>query len=69
MTDSEQTQYMAGTLGLKIGAMQSTQTQLIRAIQQCRGDETCFGTDKRSDCAEICEWRRDCRPHKAAWLR
>ena len=47
----------------------TTNTQMIRAIQQSRGDEPCFASDKRHDCAEMCEWRQGCRKHVAAWLR
>ncbi len=42
---------------------------MVRMIQQSRGGEPCFATDKRYDCAEGCEWRRDCRKLVAAWLR
>lgn len=45
------------------------QTALIRKIQVLRGEEPCFATDKSQECAEICQWRRDCRKLKAAWLR
>lgn len=69
MSDLAQLQHLAGTLGLQESAMCSTQTQLIRSIQLCRGEEPCFASDKRNDCAEICEWRRECRPRRAAWLR
>jgi hypothetical protein len=45
------------------------QTELIRKMQVLQGDEPCFATDKSHDCAEICQWRRNCRKHVAAWLR
>lgn len=64
-------QKLAGWTGHQACATQSTQTQLIRKIQQHYGDEPCFATDKRNDCAEVCEWQRNCRPYKndiAQWL-
>lgn len=44
-------------------------TQMVRMIQQSRSEEPCFATDKRFDCAESCEWRKDCRKLMATWLR
>ncbi|MBZ0106412.1 MAG: hypothetical protein K8H84_12380 [Sulfuricella denitrificans] len=44
-------------------------TILIRKIQVLRGDDPCFASDKSQDCAEICQWRRDCRKLKAVWQR
>jgi len=69
MTEIVQLQHMADPLGLKESKQHTSQTQLIRAIQQQRGEQPCFATDKRDDCAEICEWRRDCRKLMAVWLR
>ena len=43
--------------------------ELVRMAQQFRGEEPCFATDKRHDCAENCGWRRDCRKRVAVWLR
>jgi len=69
MTEIAQLQHQAGTLELKESPQQTSQTQLIRAIQRQRGGQPCFATDRRFDCAEICEWRRDCRKLMAVWLR
>ena len=60
---------IANTLGIKSHPQQSSEIQLIRSIQRLYNEEQCFGTDKRHDCAELCEWRRDCRKLKAVWLR
>lgn len=49
--------------------LQPPQTQRVRQIQLFREEEPCFATEKRHDCVEICEWRKDCRKLMAAWLR
>lgn len=64
-----QLQQLACDFGLKEYVPDTPKTELIRKIQALRGDEPCFATDKNYDCAEICQWRRDCRTLKAAWLR
>lgn len=64
-----QLQQLASNFGIRTSATQGSQTELIRAIQTLRDDEPCFSTDKRYDCAEICEWRQDCRKLRAVWLR
>lgn len=43
--------------------------EMIRMTQQFYGEEPCFATEKRHDCAESCDWRRDCRKQVAVWLR
>ena len=47
----------------------SPQASAIRAIQRQRGEEPCFSTDKRYNCAEQCAWRKDCLKLRAVWLR
>jgi hypothetical protein len=42
---------------------------MIRMTQQFYGEEPCFATEKRHDCAESCDWRRECRKLVAVWLR
>ncbi|MFH1493474.1 MAG: hypothetical protein ABIG70_01585 [Pseudomonadota bacterium] len=64
-----QLQQLACDAGLKEPLSHTPKTILIRKIQTLRGDEPCFDTDKSHDCAELCQWRRDCRKPKAAWLR
>jgi hypothetical protein len=64
-----QLQQLARDSGIKECAPHASQTVLIRKIQKLRGDEPCFATDKSFDCAEICQWRRECRKLKAVWLR
>ena len=63
-----QVQQMADAQGIN-GCKQFLSETMIRTIQLARNEEPCFATDKRHDCAEICEWRRDCRKLMAAWLR
>lgn len=41
----------------------------IRAEQASRNEEPCFRTKDSHDCAQMCEWRRDCRKLKAVWRR
>ncbi|MBS4097362.1 MAG: hypothetical protein KGZ83_11075 [Sulfuricella sp.] len=65
----EQLQGIASHLGVPGFQSDASQTQLIRAIQRFNNDEQCFATEKRHDCAQLCEWRRDCRKLKAVWLR
>lgn len=64
-----QLQQLARDAGLKNPVSHTPKEELIRKIQLLRGDEPCFATDKSHDCAEICQWRRDCRRLKAAWQR
>lgn len=64
-----QLQQLACDAGLKEPLSHTPKTILIRKIQTLRGDEPCFDSDKSHDCAELCQWRRDCRKLKAAWLR
>lgn len=62
-------QQLAGNFGIRTPATSRSQTELIRAVQVLRNGEPCFSTDKRYDCAKICEWRQDCRKLRAVWLR
>lgn len=62
-------QQLACEFGLKECATHTSQTGLIRTIQALRGGEPCFSTDKRYDCMENCEWRKDCSKLRAAWQR
>lgn len=68
-TSIVQFQQMANTLGLNGEDCAMSKTQVIREIQMAREEDPCFGTDKRHDCAEMCEWRRECRKLIAVWLR
>ena len=47
----------------------SSQASAVRAIQMQRGEEPCFSSDKRYNCEEQCEWRKDCIKLRAVWLR
>jgi len=71
MSSHSVTQLMtiANTLGIKSQPQHASEIQLIRSIQRLYNEEPCFATDKRHDCAEMCEWRQDCRKPKAVWLR
>lgn len=64
-----QLQQLMASPGFNDCAHGASQTQLIRETQIERGDEPCFATEMRHDCAQLCEWRRDCRKLMAAWLR
>lgn len=69
MTSSNQSQILSKLLERNRDDKRTSKIMMIRSIQKCQGAEPCFATDKRHDCAEICEWRRDCRQLVAAWLR
>lgn len=60
---------IANTHGIMDYPQHTSEIQLIRSIQRLYNEEPCFATDKRHDCAEMCEWRQDCRRPKAVWLR
>lgn len=47
----------------------SLQPSEIRAMQQQRGEEPCFCTDKRYSCSKQCDLRKDCLRLRAVWLR
>lgn len=65
-----QLQQLAGVLGINAYRSLTSQSRLIRVIQDLRGEEPCFATDKHSACAEVnCEWREDCRELAAMWFR
>ena len=64
-----QSQQITASAGFNGSAHGASQTQLVRETQIKRGEEPCFATDMRHDCAQLCEWRRDCRKLMAAWLR
>lgn len=65
----EQLQQLACDSGLKACISYTAHTQLVRNIQQQRGSEPCFLTEKRYACREVCEWSQDCRKLKAHWMR
>jgi hypothetical protein len=47
-----------------------SRVMMIRLLQEERGDEPCFRTDKRLTCRrEECQWRQECRRLVAAWKR
>ncbi len=65
----EQPQQLAGDAGIRANIQNTPKEELIRKIQLLRGVEPCFATEKSHDCAELCQWRRDCRRPKAVWHR
>ena len=67
MTSSQQE--TVSRVGFNEYSHHSSQASAIRAIQRQRGEEPCFSTDKRYNCAEQCEWRKDCLKLRAVWLR
>lgn len=45
--------------GVKYGKL--NKTVLIRTIQECEGNYSCFATEKSNDCDQMgCSWRNDC---------
>ena len=43
---------------------------LVRSIQQERGTDACFLTEKRLSCQDTgCEWRKECCRLVAVWRR
>ena len=69
MTKHPQFHPMLDTQGFNAVKDAPSRTQTVRLRQMEQGHEPCFGTEKRFDCAEICEWRRDCHKRVAVWLR
>ena len=69
MTSSQSQQKTVGQMGFDEYLRHSPQPSLVRAIQRKCGEEPCFSTDKRYNCAEQCEWSKDCLKLKAVWLR
>lgn len=67
--NSAELQQLVCDLGLSEYVAHTSQTEPIRAAQALHGNEPCFSIGKRYDCAEICEWRQNCRKPKAVWLR
>lgn len=52
------------------GPRVGSRVMIIRLLQEERGEEPCFRTDKRLTCRrEECQWRRECRRLVAAWKR
>lgn len=47
----------------------SMQPSEIRAMQRQRGEESCFSTDKRYSCSDLCDLRKECLKLRAVWLR
>ena len=51
---------IAARMGIKAGSMKKA--DLIRAIQQAEGNESCFETGKVDSCGQDrCLWREDCK--------
>jgi hypothetical protein len=68
-TSDVKLQQMANTFGLNGGNFDKPKARVSSEISKARDESPCFGTDKRHDCAEMCNWRRECRKSVAAWLR
>lgn len=69
MTSSQPQQEMAGWSVLDEYNRRPLKASAVRAIQTQRGEEPCYSTDKRYNCTEPCEWRKDCTKLRAVWLR
>ncbi len=55
----DQIKEIARQHAIKVGKMKKA--ELIRAIQQAEGNETCFETGKAGHCGQdACLWREDC---------
>ena len=56
--------------GIAHARTMSSNNELIRAIQNHRGETPCFMTEHRFTCRiQHCEWRGDCRKLIAVWRR
>ena len=65
-----QLQQMAEVPGINHCRSLTSQSRLIRVIQDLRGEDACFATDKRHACTNAnCDWREDCRELAAIWFR
>jgi len=65
-----QLQQMAEVPGIDQCRSLTSQSRLIRVIQDMRGEEACFATDKHSVCTNVnCEWSEDCRELAEIWFR
>lgn len=62
-------QALASDIGLHKLIDVPSEKMLIRAIQQHRGEESCYSSDKRYACKANCEWRASCQKLRAVWLR
>ena len=55
----QEIQRIAKEQGLKPGRLKKT--ELVRAIQQGEGNQSCFQTGAADSCAQdLCLWREDC---------
>ena len=55
----EEIKKIAKQYDIKVGKMKKA--ELIRAIQAAEGNDTCFESDKASECGQAgCLWRPDC---------
>lgn len=69
MRSVQSQQTTAGRSGFDEYGHRPLKASVIREIQIQRGEEPCYSTDKRYDCEQQCEWRRDCVKLRAVWLR
>jgi len=65
----EELHTMANTHGLSNINTYIPKKTLIRKIQEAKGDEPCFLSDKRFSCREKCRFGSDCKQLTAAWMR
>ncbi len=69
MSSAQSQQTTAGRSGFDEYGYRPLKASVIREIQIQCGEEPCYSTDKRYDCEQQCEWRRDCVKLRAVWLR
>lgn len=69
MTSSHTKQETAARSGFEEYNRRPLKASAVRAIQTQRGEEPCYSTDKRYNCTDPCEWRKDCTKLRAVWLR
>jgi len=65
----ESLQALASEIGLHKLSDIPSERMLIRAIQKQRGEASCYSSDKRYTCNEVCVWRASCQKLRAVWLR
>lgn len=59
----------ARAMGLGDHILHLSKKSLVRTIQKAQGQDPCFLSDTRYVCDSSCEWTRQCKALKAAWLR
>ncbi|MBS4097618.1 MAG: hypothetical protein KGZ83_12370 [Sulfuricella sp.] len=62
-------QQVSETLGFRGCRDSVSPSSLIRDIQERRGQEPCFASEKSFACAAVdCEWGGDCQEMMSVWI-